>query len=86
MIHSLCSQYHWSFDEALNRTVPQIIMLNYSAHREYKNAEKRAKAKAENDRHNTEVDPFIQSMGVRRSDLEKDSHKWSKYYSDWTVQ
>lgn len=31
MIHSVCSSYHWTYEEAMKRTLPQIIMLNHAA-------------------------------------------------------
>lgn len=31
MIHSVCSAYHWTYEEAMKRTLPQIIMLNHAA-------------------------------------------------------
>lgn len=83
-MHSLCSSYHWSYEQALQRTLPQIIMLNYSAWREQKNAEKRAKAKVAKDRDKNENDPFLPEYGVRRSELEKDPDLWEQYLTDWS--
>jgi hypothetical protein len=31
MISSLCEAYHWTYEEAMRRTLPQIIMLNHAA-------------------------------------------------------
>lgn len=31
MIHSLCSGFHWSYEQAKSLTLPQIIMLNHAA-------------------------------------------------------
>jgi hypothetical protein len=31
MVHSLCSSYHWTYDQAMKMTLPQIILLNHAA-------------------------------------------------------
>jgi hypothetical protein len=31
MIEGMCQAYHWSFEDAMRRTLPQVIMLNHAA-------------------------------------------------------
>lgn len=68
----------------MKRTVPQIIMLNYSATREQKNAEIRAKEKArldKEDEQKQDEDPYLESVGCRKSELADDPEKWERYLS-----
>lgn len=41
MIDSLCQCYHWSLEEAMKLTMPQIIMLQHASHINMKRMEAR---------------------------------------------
>lgn len=44
MIDSLCQCYHWSLEEAMKLTMPQIIMLQHASHINMKRMEARREA------------------------------------------
>jgi hypothetical protein len=50
MIASLCENYHWTLNEAMSVTLPQMILLGHASHINYErmtaNSEKKDKHKA----------------------------------------
>lgn len=67
----------------MRRTVPQVLMLNYAAWREYRNADIKAKSKREHENKRDEEDPIIPELGIRASELENSPEKWDAYLTDW---
>lgn len=49
MVHNLCSNYGWSFDQAIKMTLPQIIMLNHFAWVQQERADRKYAHKQEVD-------------------------------------
>lgn len=72
MVHSLCSAYHWDYEQVLRRTVPQIIMMNYEAWAESDRWEKKRERdsvrKDRRDKHN----PVVDGNGNRLEDVLSD--------------
>lgn len=69
----------------MKRTVPQVLMLNHEAWREYKNADIKAKAKREYEQKRDEEDPIIPELGIRASELNDSPEKWETYLTDWSL-
>jgi hypothetical protein len=66
----------------MRRTVPQVMMLNYAAWREFTNSDIKAKAKYAKE--NDDDDPFLPEMGVTMSELTQNSDLMDSYLSDWS--
>lgn len=47
LVHSLATTYRWSYDEIMQRTLPQIIMLNHAAWKAQAQGEANYEAKKE---------------------------------------
>jgi hypothetical protein len=66
----------------MKRTIPQIIMLNHAAWREFKNAKIRADAKARQER-GEDGDPFVPEYGCKLSEIKENPELFQSYMTDW---
>jgi hypothetical protein len=83
----LCSAYGWSYETAMRRTLPQIIMLNHSAWCEQKDADARVEkmqAEREQQRQQDEIDPFVPEFGKRLSEVSQNEQQLDAYLKDWS--
>lgn len=80
MIESMCQSYHWTLDEAMRLTVPQIIMLGHAANVNFK--------RSGMDKHSSLTssaasDDFVEVNGRSKRLSEMTSEDYTLYYSDW---
>jgi hypothetical protein len=73
MIDQLCQGYHWSFQEAMSLTLPQVILLGHAA---WAN-DKRMKARSES------PDTKVVVGNKEKSFEQMDSKDYEEYYGRW---
>lgn len=77
MVDQLMQAYHWSYEEAMRRTLPQIVLLNHAATVNSKRMDARIKAK---DAPKDEGDEPVWH-GKKLSEMNSD--EMTAYYSDF---
>lgn len=86
MIHQLCETYGWSYEEAMKRTLPQIIMLTHSSHIAHKRMENKMEAdrKTREKKAKKEEQCPVVFRGKRLSEMS--SEEMETYYGGFSAE
>lgn len=74
LLDNLCQAYHWTLDEAMRLTVPQILMLSHAAKVNYDRLQERVERDKVADKEKKELDRKdpVMANGKRMSDCTMD--------------
>ncbi len=81
MIHQLMEAYGWSYESAMSRTLPQILMLTHASWVSHETMEKKVEAsrKSKEKKKNKDEDDPVVFMGKHLGELTSD--QMAMYYS-----
>jgi len=80
MVDQLCQAYHWPLEEAMSRTLPQIILLNHAASVNCERSKRRSERAGKKKQEQKQTDPVVFN-GKRLSELTSD--EMAAYYANW---
>lgn len=80
MVDQLCQGYHWTLDEAMRLTMPQIIMLSHASSVNMKRAGLNTTVSVDQD----DEDPTVMVGGISKQLSKLTPEEKDLYYSDWS--